>query len=316
MGQCSSKYSKYRKERPFTYHGAILSKENRLVRRNCNLFGDSENADTEAHISAEVTFDGEFLKFAEEYPDWKDPACVLFFSSYSDIDNLKVMRRQHSGLCCMHAPVVLQHYHVSISKGRSACLATIDIASYIGKFMTSDDLWNYRMFGLFRNSVVLMTEINYHVENFNLIQYHISKDFPLESICEMIMDRLKSLPALVSNFAVDYAFATAGTSFLSDTIYRTIEGYHSMVMIGGRKCPEHKFVFLLQNWWDKRYFIEVSAKYVASGASICFVDPACEIRNIPDEYPVILDHYAETDADVGETWNEMQLEAWKNTLVV
>jgi hypothetical protein len=39
---------------------------------------------------------------------------ILFWQMYDNIQNLKVIRRQTSGLCFMHAPAVLQHYLCSI----------------------------------------------------------------------------------------------------------------------------------------------------------------------------------------------------------
>lgn len=37
---------------------------------------------------------------------------------------------------------------------------------------------------------------------------------------------------------------------------------HSMVLIGARKSSLGEYFFLLQNWWEGKYFIEVSGEYM------------------------------------------------------
>ena len=51
-----------------------------------------------------------------------------------------------------------------------------------------------------------------------------------------------------------------------------------MVLIGVRKY-KNKYNFLLQNWWENKYFIEVSPEYMHHcGAQITFIDKKISTR--------------------------------------
>ncbi|CAB9510943.1 expressed unknown protein [Seminavis robusta] len=56
---------------------------------------------------------------------------------------------------------------------------------------------------------------------------------------------------------------------------KSVEGKHSMVLLGGRHgASENKDYFLLQNWWSAMQLVEVDVDYLEkSGASLYFVKP-------------------------------------------
>lgn len=73
-----------------------------------------------------------------------------------------------------------------------------------------------------------------------------------------------------------------------------------MVLIGARKSNDNNF-FLLQNWWDGRYFIEVSGEYMYHcHAKIIFVNKAIT-RKLDLTSFLCQALFAETDADASET---------------
>jgi hypothetical protein len=75
----------------------------------------SSNTDTESNDdSVCTTFEEEFAEFVRSCHAWSADGVVPFFNKYSHVPNLKVLRRQRSGLCFMHAPIVLQYYLISI----------------------------------------------------------------------------------------------------------------------------------------------------------------------------------------------------------
>ena len=86
-----------------------------------------------------------------------------------------------------------------------------------------------------------------------------------------------------------------------------------MVLIGMRSCAQHKFIFLLQNWWRGvdnkrlgRFFIEVSARYMFdAGAQITFVNST--IPSIPKDFPKVFKSYVETSTDISEKMYEVNL---------
>jgi hypothetical protein len=110
-------------------------------------------------------------------------------------------------------------------------------------------------------------------------------------------------PALVSTFIVFDDFCGTGVSYFgnpkrSDNTKRRL---HSMVMIGARKNSAGDYFFLLQNWWERKYFIEVSGEYMFyCDPNITFVTKVItrklELSNF--ECDAL---FAETCADAAET---------------
>lgn len=275
-----------------------------------------------------IDFDDQFRRFLQQHNSWEpndsdERRCVVFFRQYPYLEKLKVLRRQRSesGLCYMHAPVVLQHYLVSINnhrENRENDLAMIDIAKYISTYWKDDKLLDYLARGNGGSSLEFLREINYHVTPFKYDTYFVPdpNDRELFSLlCDSFEGFLREKPGLVSNFEVDHDFSMNGVSFLDQTISRSHDpnkknGRHAMVLIGIRRDPQYDYVFLLQNWWRGnprsglgRFFLEVSAKYMHdAGAMITFVNS--NIPEIPQEFPKIYKSYAETSADVSEKMYE------------
>lgn len=78
-----------------------------------------------------------------------------------------------------------------------------------------------------------------------------------------------------------------------------------MVLIGMRFDEEdNQFYFLLQNWWEHCYFVEVSGDYMSAvGCVITFVsDPIIEI---PEDLPRLSTESQQTFSDVQEWIVEM-----------
>jgi len=78
------------------------------------------------------------------------------------------------------------------------------------------------------------------------------------------------------------------------------ETMHSMVMIGGHEDAETgKVSFLLQNWWEGKYFIEVDSQYLAS--------TCCQIVQVFKSAKVgIKDTFETTDAVYAEGYAPME----------
>lgn len=129
------------------------------------------------------------------------------------------------------------------------------------------------------------------------------------NVCAELMDKLRSYPALVSNFKVSPEFHTAGVSFHgTHNLDANCRGMHAMLLIGARSevdvRGDVKYVFLLQNWWAERFFIEVSAEYLySSEAIISFVEE--EVEEIPNRFACTYSSYSETILDTSERMDEM-----------
>ncbi len=278
-------------------------------------------------------FDEQFNLFVNLHQEWKDgvDGTTVFFRQYPSLEALKVLRRQRpeSGLCFMHGPVVLQHYLVSIYNykiGKRNEVEMIDVAKYISMNWKGEKLLNFLLYDNGGSSIDFLQEINYHVgKNGRLsIDSRFLIDPEDEDLkqsfldqCEWFEKKLNKAPALVSNFEIDSFFgrASSGVSFLSQDIIphpdsNKKNGRHAMVLIGIRQDSDHKYVFLLQNWWRGdptsllgRFFIEVSARYLFQArAIITFVNT--DISSIPSEFPKVYKSYVETSVDICERMYE------------
>ena len=83
-----------------------------------------------------------------------------------------------------------------------------------------------------------------------------------------------------------------------------VTGMHNMVLIGARKSSVGECFFLIQNWWEVKYFIEVSGDYMHRClAIITFVKKDITRKQVMSEY-VCDALYSETSADASETFFE------------
>lgn len=236
-------------------------------------------------------FDKEFARFLEQRQRSIEEY-HFFWDSVGFRDNLKVLRRQQSGLCYMHAPVVLQHYLVAMQHPTSVT-GMIDVANYINQCWTGEQLQNFLLHNSGGDSRQFLREITQQpsLELDMIMLRSIPQD------CWHIVQQLNHMPALVSAFVVEERFLKSREVYFEGSLEKTRVGQHAMVLIGWRfdvQLQEHCFV--LQNWWDHRYFIEVTASYLKqTGAIVSFVkDP---LTSIPDSFPITTQRYVETTMD-------------------
>jgi hypothetical protein len=251
-----------------------------------------------------ITFISEFNKFCTRCPAWSHSGVTLFWKKYQNIEDLLVLRRQHSGLCFMHAPVTLQHYLVCISQGRKSDVGMTNIALYIKRYWKGKRLADYLVRDSGSDSYSFFEEINHEVPNLseNLERVHLNQ--VSSSFWDRILSEVAVKPILVSNFRVNKTFHESGEVSFSVVDNSDFVGLHAILLIGGRKDAAGDYFFLLQNWWLNRFFIEVSAKYLQkSGACLTIV--LCDVDKIPKDYPILRDGYAETSADCSEKLDEL-----------
>ena len=199
----------------------------------------------------------------------------------------------------MHAPAVLQHYKVARSGNIGRRYEMIDVERYVANNLEGTSP---------KDS--LAHEGGSSIQFLDIITNRASTEsfkFPKKAanlrklVAPVIAESLREYgPALVSQFHVDKNFAESGKqSFLDDEVGEKL-GMHAMVMIGYRQRGD-EYVFLLQNWWEGRYFIEVSESYLAQAdANIVFITE--DLTEIPANLPTINEPYMETDADCPERY--------------
>ena len=239
--------------------------------------------------------------------DSQEGVVHLFWTQFSEeqLGRIMVIRKQKSGLCYLHAPVVLEHYLIAIAtNGRSS--STYNIGKYEAHVLTGNHLKDFLLRdegGSSQNTLFELCEL----DDADTILINIPSPTIAEAysvVCEEILARVAQSPALVSSFVVHSDFLHSDTVSFSGIPSRGARASntsrHSMVLIGGRKTADGEYFFLLQNWWEGRYFIEVSAGYMHyCQASIRFVTKAI-IRKSELSTFLCDALYAETSTDAPE----------------
>ena len=117
-------------------------------------------------------FQKKFDVFLNQQPSWNNSATVvLFWKNYpaEHYKNIMVIRKQMSGLCFMHAPVVLQHYLLCIyriKRGKALDFKMINIAAYIKDNWKAKVLERYLAFDHGGSSLKFFKDISVGVINY------------------------------------------------------------------------------------------------------------------------------------------------------
>ena len=220
---------------------------------------------------------------------------------------LIIRKQQISGLCYLHGSEVVEHYLVSIA---SECKinSSIDVGKCGYFLLRGDKLANFLVNDEGGSSEDTLLNIC-NMERFDTKYFCIPDIVELPDvyigICNLVLNYVADQPALVSTFKVheDFQFSNSvsfsGSPDSENEVMRN--AMHSMVLIGARKSLRGKYYFLLQNWWDGKYFVEVSGEYIHNcGAMITFLTKPVTRR---DDLTSIQCEalYAETCADACET---------------
>jgi hypothetical protein len=117
--------------------------------------------------------------------------------------------------------------------------------------------------------------------------------------CEQIYNQILIKPYLVSGFCVYPDFKQQGKVFYQIEDLQVVPAgtkvpTHSMLLIGVRKDSD-QYIFLLQNWWASKYFVEVSAEYFQfCGGRLIYVEAEFNRRS---DLVTYVSSYAETSLD-------------------
>ena len=245
-------------------------------------------------LPQEVTFDVLWKSFTEKVPDWQhnSSTCVKFWEKYPHLEFLKVVKLQgdgNCGTCHAQAPVVLQHYVVTIDRNEpgvnfgmmsvpSLMRHLIDKCSKLEEFLNEEYEGGFAL----KN---LMTICQLGKSDITGFSVDALRD--KQVVCNFLMNRLKTHPALIAVFDVSTDFiASDQLTYGSATDImqaQEAEECHSMVLVGIRQDQDGQYWFLCQNWWPHKPFIEVSYEYmIAAGVYIAFIDKTqFEIPRIP-----------------------------------
>ena len=255
------------------------------------LQGDVVHKEGENSGSHGVKLETVFEGFCKEHPAWGDASrSFVFFRDHEKVkalseaarEQLKVTRIQPSGgLCYMHAPAVVQHNLVTVHSGGEHH-EMLNVAKYIVKFFSADMIFAHVVEHTGASSETFLKNIMGlewgDIEQQPIIARSAAGD------ATYVANALKTYGVgLVSEFKVEPAFQGTEVSFTANALRGEVVGLHAMTLVGHRE-NDGQHLFLLQNWWKEKQFIEVSAEYLAAAdARIAFVGK--EVTEIPKEFP-------------------------------
>ena len=229
-----------------------------------------------------------FDDFLQDFPVWNDPSKSFVCQ---EVRNFLIQRVQRSGLCYIHAPVALQHYLVA----RNGVTPTgmIDIAKYIRGNFDGDMLYQH----IFNNRGGYAPDVLSHI-----LEPESMWDF--SQIKLVTKEQLEQFgPHLLTAFRAHTEFADTNNTKLSFSGMPNGEvvGKHAMIIVGVRDKEDGSKVFLLQNWWAKKQFVEVDQAYVekCGGRPLFVITPQEEI---PQHFDTNLEMYGETSLDLAEEY--------------
>ena len=207
-----------------------------------------------------------FDAFVAEHPEWGPENSFVVFRDHEllkDKQHAYVERVQLSGLCYMHAPVIVQHYLVAMHSHDAVPM--LDMAVYLKMHMSAEALERHIWLNKGGDSKVFLEKI--------LIQDPVPVFDSVSAKHDLESSLCQYGPCLVSGFKVETDFNSSTWQHIGKKkIVST--GLHAMVLVGFRK-QGNGIRYLLQNWWKKKPFIEVDADYLEScGAIAHFVKTA------------------------------------------
>lgn len=246
------------------------------------LIGEVSSDDTKA-----------FVTFLSTHPAWGGVDSWVAFRDHPLLKNKPsayVERIQSdNGLSYLNAPIVLQHYLVSMQL--DSLVGMVDLVKYLRQSMGHEELKNHIVHGFGQSSLVFLQHL-----------------FPASSVDSFLTVEVKNPevtkflqeygPALVTGFGVRPDFQDEKNSVFVNISSAEAQGNHALLLIGFRR-EYNELRFLLQNWWTSKPFVEVSVGYLAAcGASLTFSTiPRLEI---PTSFHVNSKRHVEVVHDVRE----------------
>ena len=239
--------------------------------------------------SASNTVPADAHKFTDaEFPGYDRPDSLLY---YVNNPAVCVQRYQRSKLCYLHAPSVVQYYAIEgycRKHGLTNNHTMIDIAFHIKKNYDNKGLEKHIFDNDGGNSGKMLREILQPGSALKTVE-------DLDD-CETVRRNLALYgPALVSNFMIHADFIENDAvrkfygSFPSGS---ESKGRHAMVLVGYKIVGETT-VFLLQNWWLKKQFVEMDWEYLRS-CEPKLIWVVTDQASIPDGMPTKIGSWVET----------------------
>jgi hypothetical protein len=212
--------------------------------------GKKESPGDRTRWLLEPEISGPVVRSVPEEVSW------VFFRD--EVPNSYVERVQHSGLCALHASIVLQHYLVQRSIRNTTGM--VDLAAFLRQHADVELLRSF----IFRDESGLSAEEAlgkfleisselYRVFPFDVAPRHFHNSGPALVTCERLRQEVED--------GDEWEYTGKPTG-------KVLPAGHAMVAVGYTKASD----FLLQNWWGNKLFLKMDRRYLAdSGCVFVFV---------------------------------------------
>lgn len=238
----------------------------------------------------EIPFEMSFAKFAQENPHWgTSEKSFVFFRDHHDIQhrpNVLIQRRQKSGNCYIHGPIVAYYY---LQAMRSQDAKPVDIRKFVLQHLDVEHL----------SKVITRVGGGASRYVFQTLVGDRAKMFPCgfsDNNNDVEENLRKYGPGLITGFQVEQKFHGDSASH-GGAFHGPVLGSHSMVLVGIRRDENNKPWILIQNWWRSKQFCEVDSTYFTSAnATILF----CKGLIGKSEFTTRAAAYDEADLDSAE----------------
>lgn len=228
-----------------------------------------------------------FEEFVLKHPEWASKDSFVVFRDHPDLQGKShalVERFQKSGLCYMHACVVVQHYLVAMNNQEEVPM--LNMAEYLKKYMKSDELYEHIWNNKGGDSLNFLESI---------LKKRPASDGIFNCSNRNDLDSMENLlksdgPALVSGFYVTQDFTGNDWQHLGNHQGTNVLGKHAMALVGYR-VVDGKTHYLLQNWWKSKPYVEVDSDYLLSSRAIIhFIkDKQTEMGKYPVSFETLVE---------------------------
>jgi hypothetical protein len=223
-----------------------------------------------------------FDEFVSVHPEWGHHKDV--FIAHRDHELLKnkdcLVERIQLDDCfsSFHAQIVLQHYLVAMNSDEQVPM--LDLAHYITNHLSHKDLYQLLWKENPGCAGAMLQNILSPIERHDMI------DISYKQLHKYKLSKLlrEYGPALI-HLHVDSSFKYSGAYSFKKPLDQ--DHYHTMLLIGYRRVGM-RHVFLLQNWWERKAYVEVTKSFLSKqSARVTFVKKKQEC--IPDKFKVNYD---------------------------
>ena len=273
---------------------ANSDKLKKALERLTTIVEKGEMSPTREKLVADTMFED----FVALHPEWKEDDSYVVFRDHEDLkgkSHALVERFQKSGLCYMHACVVVQHYLVAMNNPETVPM--LNMAEYLKKYMPVDSLYEHIWNNKGGDSLDFLKNIlkeKPEAKNIVALSYSSLENSDIGGL-------LKSYgPGLVSGFSVATDFIDPNWQHLGEYKVERFEGRHAMVLVGYRIVDGQKR-YLLQNWWKSKPYVEVDADYLLSSEAIIHFIKEKQMKM--GDYPTSFESLVECESGIDASEN-------------